>query len=123
MTYAAIALAIALFCWGLHALRLVAASLEAVAIARNAAGVMRAPDLDDERKEAELQAAALRLFRLFGVIALKALVALAVPAAAVALLAAVGLVRVPEVLDASTSWPVIVVSTVVMAVALAVWRR
>lgn len=122
MTYLAIALAIAIFCWSLHAFRLVPASLEAVSTARQAAGVMRDPALDDDEKESRVQAAALRLFKLFATITLRVAAALLLPALAVALLAWAGLVDTQAVLDAALSWPVIVVSTVVMVAVLVVWR-
>ena len=122
MTYLAIALAIAVFCWSLRAFRLVPASLDAVSTAREAAGVMRDPALDDDEKESRVQAAALRLFKLFATITLRVVVALALPALAVALLTWIGAVEAEAVLDAALSWPVIVVSTVVMAAALVVWR-
>ncbi|MDX1540809.1 MAG: hypothetical protein R3349_05345 [Geminicoccaceae bacterium] len=122
MTYLAIALAIAIFCWSLHAFRLVPASLEAVSTARQAAGVMRDPALDDDEKESRVQAAALRLFKLFGTITLRVVAALLLPAVAVVLLAWAGVVDLDAVLEAAISWPVIIVSTVVMVAVLVVWR-
>lgn len=122
MTYLAIALSIVLFCWSLRALRLVPASLDAVSTAREAAGVMRNPALEDDEKESRVQAAAVRLFRLFGTITLRTVAALAVPVVVLAVLAGVDLVSVPEVLDAALSWPVIAASTLAMGAALILWR-
>lgn len=122
MTWLAIALSIALFCWCLRAFRLVPASLEAVSTARQAAGVMRDPALDDDEKESRIQAAALRLFRLFASITLRAAAALLVPVLAVLLLAWLGVVDVDAVVATAMSWPVILGTTVLMVVALLLWR-
>lgn len=122
MTWVAIALSIALFCWCLHAFRLVPASLEAVSTARQAAGVMRDPALGDDEKESRVQAAALRLFRLFATITLRAAAALLVPLAAVLLLAWSGLVDLDAVVATATSWPVILGTTALMVAALVAWR-
>lgn len=122
MTYLAIAIAIAIFCWSLYAFRLVPASLEAISTARQAALVMRDPALDDDEKETRVQQAALRLFRLFGSITLRVAAALLLPVLAVAALVGIGLVEVNAVLEAAISWPVIVVSTIVMVGALVAAR-
>lgn len=122
MTWLAVALSIALFCWSLHAFRLVPASLEAISTARRAAGVMRDPALDDDQKEGLIRAAALRLFGLFATITVRALLALLAPVAVVVLLAWLGLVELDAVIAASLSWPVILGSLILMAVALVFWR-
>lgn len=122
MTWLAVAIAIALFCWCLHAFRLVPVSLEAVSTARTAAGVMRDPALDDDAKESRIQAAALRLFRLFASITIRVAAAVLVPVATVALMGWLGLVDVDAVVAASLSWPVILGSTVLMVGALVLLR-
>lgn len=120
MSYVAVALAIVLFCWSLRALRLVPASLEVVSTARRAAAVIKAPDLSDREKEAQIQAAAIRLFALFGSITLRAVVALGIPVLAIMLLGLTGLVAVPDVIEASVSWPVLAASAI--AAGLVLWR-
>jgi hypothetical protein len=120
MSYVAIAIAILLFCWSLRTLGLVPASLEVVSTARRAAAVIKAPDLSDREKEAQTRAAAIRLFVLFGTIALKTVVALAVPVLAIVLLGLTDIVAMPDVIEASMSWPVIAASTI--AAALVLWR-
>lgn len=122
MTYLVIAAAVALFCLGLRLFRLVPHALDAMATARSATGVMRSPDLDDDTKEVEVQRAALKLFKLFALITLGIAGALALSALAIWLADLTGLATASHVIDVSLSWPVLIVTLVVMTVVMVRFR-
>ncbi len=123
MSLVALALALILFCWSLRALRLVPVSLQAFSTARQAAAAIKARDLSEHEKEAQVQAAALRLFTLFGSITLRAALALGLPALAILVLVLAGMVTLPEVIATSTSWPVLAGTTLAASLALWPWPR
>ena len=83
-----------------------------IALSRQAVRDMRSKELSELDKEKAVQAHARRMFVAFFVIAALFAVALLVPIALVALLAWLGFADYDAVLDATMSWPILLLATV-----------
>lgn len=98
--------------------KLVELALDVIRISKLSASDIRNPDMDDDTKEAALQAHAIKLFKLFFLLTLGGAAALLIPTALVWLLELMDVVSLDEVFKAALSWEFIVASTVLTIIAL-----
>lgn len=122
MTIAAAALAVLLFAVALKYSGIYPLTLDVIASARAAAGVMRDPSLDDDQREARVQKAAVHLFKRAAQIIVLTAVVVGIPLIALVALDAVGLAELQAVLALLMRWDFILIATVVAIVVFKVWR-
>ena len=122
MTAAAAALAILLFAVAFKYSGIYALTLDVIASARAAAGVMKAPDLDDHEREVRVQKASVHLLKRAVQIAFLTAVVAGIPFIALLAFEAVGLVELQEVFALLMRWETIVIVTVVAIPLFKVWR-
>jgi hypothetical protein len=122
MVYVFLLIAIALFAVSIKLFGGGAKIKLVVAATREARSVIRSRTLNEEAKEAAIQAAAIRMFGDALSILLRAALALVVPFAFVLLGAALGLYVIDDAARAASDWYFIIGSTIVMIGALMVTR-
>lgn len=122
MTIAAAALAVLLFAVALRYSGIYPLTLDVIASARAAAGVMRDPSLDDEQREVRVQKAAVHLFKRAAQIIVLTAVVVGIPLIALVALDAAGLVALEAVFALLMRWDFIIIATVVAIVVFKVWR-
>lgn len=103
-------------------LRVPARASAAIARAKLAMAELRSAELSDDDKERRMQAHARSLFSSFLLLSTLLSVSLLLPVAIVWGVAQAGLVDLDAALEATLSWPVLLIATVAAFVALR-WRR
>lgn len=107
----------------LRASNVVAVTGDAARTALAAADAMRAPDLTDDQKEAQVRGAAVRLLKSFVNITLIGGAAIAAPVAIVWFGSALGLYSLQDAVDVATSWPFLAGGTLAFVVVWAILSR
>lgn len=123
MIVATAAAAICAFLIAFHYFRVVPIAARALAITREAWGVMRDPAFDDAARERAVRAASLRLFGTFFSILARGLLALAVSLLPIWLADASGLAARERTIDFLSRWDVILISSVVIVLGYIVQAR
>ena len=111
------------FGWLLARLGLVEIARDVAAQSRQSMAVMRNPALDDDAKEAAMQAAAKAMFGLFFKLTAGLAVALALPMALVWAVAQTGVVSFDHVIEVSLTWPFLLAGVGVFIVVAMLGRR
>ena len=123
MIAATAAASICVFLVAFWALRIVPASAGAVAIARDALGVMRDPALDDASREKAVQRASLRLLGTFFSILLRGAIAFGVSLLPIWLADAVGLASHHKVIAFLSRWDVILIASLLVGLGYLAGKR
>jgi phage-related tail protein len=122
MTYAFIAISLAVFVASVRLLGIVETARATVESARSAGAVLRSTEIDDEEKEKIIQAAGIQMFAAFLKLSFKFSCSIALSVGVVVAGAAAGLYSMAGAVTAASDWTVVTAATVITIALFVRWK-